>query len=113
MATERLKKLNDLLRNEVGKILKSELDLDDGTLVTVVQANVSPTLEHATVWISVFPESKREEALRKINRRIYFLQQLLNKRLKMRPVPKIRFEIDRTEEGAARIEKLIEKTPKS
>ena len=111
--SERTKKLNDLLRDEVGKILKGELDLDDGTLVTVVRACISPTLEHATVWISVFPDSKRDAVLQKINRKIYFLQQLFNKRLAMRPVPKIRFEIDRTEEGAAQIERLIEKAPKS
>ncbi len=111
MATERLKKLNDLLRDEVGKILEKELEFND-VLVTVVRAEISPTLEHATIWISVFPESKGESALREINRNIYSLQQMLNKRLAMRPVPKIRFEIDRTEEGAARIEELIEKTPK-
>ncbi len=112
MATERLKKLNDLLRDEAGKILKKELELND-VLVTVVRADISPTLEHATIWISVFPESREEQALREINRNIYSLQQAINKRLVMRPVPKIRFAIDKTEEGAARIEELIEKTPKS
>ena len=110
MAIERLKKLNDLLRDEVGKILKSELELDNETFITVVRADVSPTLEHATIWISVFPESKRGTVLQKINHKIYFLQQILNKRLKMRPVPKIRFEIDKTEEEAARIEEMLQKS---
>ncbi len=111
--SERIKKLNNLLRDEVGKILKSELELEAGILVTVVRAVVSPTLEHATIWISVFPESKKEAVLKKISRQIYSFQQILNRRLIMRPVPKIRFEIDRTEEEAARIEKLIEKAPRS
>ncbi len=111
MATERLKKLNDLLRDEAGKILKKELELNNA-LVTVVRADISPTLEHATVWISVFPESQEKSALKEINSKIYSLQQMLNKRLVMRPVPKIRFEIDKTEEEAARIEKLIDSTAK-
>ena len=110
--SERIKKLNDLLRDEVGKILKKELEFND-VLVTVARADISPTLEHATIWISVFPDPKREKVLQKINRQIYLLQQILNKRLTMHPVPKIRFEIDKTEEEAARIEELIEKTPKS
>jgi ribosome-binding factor A len=105
--SERIKKLNDLLRDEAGKILKSELESEEGVLVTVVRAVVSPTLEHATILISVFPESKREAVLKKINRQIYSLQQMLNKRLMMRPVPKIRFEIDKTEEEAERIESLV------
>ena len=74
----------------------------------MVTGRVSPTLEHATIWISVFPESRGEKALKEINQKIYSLQQILNKRLIMRPVPKIRFEIDNTEEEAARIEELID-----
>jgi ribosome-binding factor A len=105
--SERIKKLNDLLRDEAGKILKKELELND-VMVTVVRAEISPTLEHATIWISVFPDPEREKVLQKINRQIYHLQQILNKKLAMHPVPKIRFEIDKTEEGAARIEKLID-----
>jgi len=107
--SNRLKKLNDLLRDEVGKMLKKELEFN-GVLVTVVRAVISPTLEHATIWISVLPESQRETVLQKINQKIYNLQQILNKRLAMRPVPKIRFEIDKTEEKAARIEKLLQKS---
>jgi ribosome-binding factor A len=105
---DRLKKLNDLLRDEASKMLKKELEFN-GVLVTVVRAVISPTLEHATIWISVLPESKRETALQKINQKIYHLQQILNKRLTMHPVPKIRFKIDKTEEKAARIEKLLQK----
>jgi len=107
--SNRLKKLNNLLRDEAGKILKKELEFND-VLVTVVRADISPTLEHATIWISVLPESKRETALQKINQKIYHLQQILNKRLAMRPVPKIRFKIDKTEEKAAQIEKLLQKS---
>lgn len=106
MATERLKKLNDLLRDEAGKILKKELELNDA-LVTVVRADISPTLEHATVWISVFPESQEKSVLKEINHEIYSLQQALNKRLAMHPVPKIRFDIDRTEDRANKIEKIL------
>ena len=90
-------------------MLKKELEFND-VLVTVVRADISPTLEHATIWISVLPESKRETVLQKINQKIYNFQQILNKRLAMRPVPKIRFEIDKTEEAAARIEKLLQKS---
>jgi len=108
--SERIKKINDLLRDEVGKILQKELGAEEGLLITVTRANISPTLEHATIWISVFPESKRGVALQRVNRKIYHLQQILNKRLAMHPVPKIRFEIDKTGERAARIEKLLQKS---
>ena len=105
--SERLLKLNDLLRDEVAKILLAELEKDDGVLVTVIGANVSPTLEHATIKISVFPTDKAGEVIKKIEKQIYHIQQMLNKRLAMRPIPKIRFEIDDTEERAGQIEEKL------
>ena len=105
--SERLLKLNDLIRDEVAKILLAELEKDDSVLVTVIGADVSPTLEHATIKISVFPVNKANEVLKKIKEQIYHIQQLLNKRLAMRPIPKIRFEIDTTEERASQIEEKL------
>ncbi|OGN04560.1 MAG: ribosome-binding factor A [Candidatus Yanofskybacteria bacterium RIFCSPHIGHO2_01_FULL_44_17] len=105
--SERIKKLNDLLRDEVGQIITHELDKDDGALITVIGADVSPTLENATIRISVFPDDKALVSLKKLKEEVYHIQQLLNKRLVMRPVPKIRFEIDATEERAEKIEKLL------
>lgn len=107
MSSERLKKLNDLLRDEVGKILLTELEKEEDTLVTITSTRVSPTLEHATIMISVFPAAKEGTILLKIERKIYHIQQILNRRLEMRPVPKIRFEIDQSEEQANKIEKVL------
>jgi|SRR3989344_449169 len=105
--SERIAKLNDLLRDEVGKILTSELEGIDDVLITVVGADTSPTLEHANIRISVFPPNQESAILKKIKQQIYHIQQTLNKRLVMRPVPKIRFEIDQTEERASKIEELF------
>ena len=107
MSEERIKKLNDLLRDEAGRIIAEKIEAEDGVLVTVTGADTSPTLEHATIRISVFPQDKANEIIKKIGRRIYHIQQLLNKKLIMRPVPKIRFEIDRTEEQAGKIDGLF------
>ncbi|HEY4506572.1 MAG TPA: ribosome-binding factor A [Candidatus Paceibacterota bacterium] len=105
--SERIKKLNDLIRDEVGKILNIELENENNILVTVVAGDISPTLEHATIKISVFPTDKGKEIITKINRIVFKIQKKLNSRLKMRPIPKIRFEIDTTEEHADRIENML------
>jgi ribosome-binding factor A len=107
--TDRIRKLNDLIRDEVGQILLQEFRLPDGILVTVLGASVSPTMEHATIFISVLPETKSKEILKKLKTDIYGFQQLLNKKLKIRTVPKIRFEIDTTEARASHIEEILQK----
>jgi ribosome-binding factor A len=109
--TDRLTRVNELIRIEVGKILLDEIDAEEA-LITIVKVQTSHTLEHAAVFISVFPTDKSKEVLKNINQKIYPIQQQLNKRLVMRIVPKLRFEIDLTEERAAKIEKLIEKIVK-
>jgi ribosome-binding factor A len=109
--TDRLTRVNQLIRIEVSKILREEVDAEEA-LITVTKVVSSPTLEHATVFISVFPIEKVGEILGKINHKIYTIQQQLNKKLFMRIVPKLRFEIDLTEERAEKIEKLIEKIVK-
>ncbi|MEK7507441.1 MAG: 30S ribosome-binding factor RbfA [Patescibacteria group bacterium] len=111
--SERLNKINGLLRDEVGKILRDELDFDSGVLVTVTHALVSPTLEHATIFISTLPKGHEKKTLAQINQQIYKLQQFLNKRLAMRPVPKVRFEVDGSIDRAARIDEILQKTLKS
>ena len=82
--------------------------MDGSPLVTVMGAEVSPTLEHAKIKISVLPTDRETDVLAELKHRIYDLQHIVNKTLHMHPVPKIRFEIDETEAKAARIEKLLE-----
>lgn len=112
MSTERINKLNNLVRDVVAAVLQEEFIHDNSALVTVTRAVVSPTLENVTVWVSVLPDSVRKSVYKALKEQIYDLQQSVNKRLIMRPVPKIRFEIDETEEQAARIEKIIEEVDK-
>lgn len=108
----RKEKINDLIRDEVGKIIHENLDMDNDAIVTVMRAIVSDDLNHVRIFISVFPSQFAEEVLMQINRQIYFLQQILNKRMKIHPVPKMFFVIDATEERAAKVEKLIDKVTK-
>ena len=105
----RKEKISHLIRDEVGKILHHNLDLDVEALPTVMRAIVSDDLNHVRIYISVFPSQFTEEVLTVINKNIYFLQQILNKKLKIHPVPKMFFVIDKTEERASEVEKVIEK----
>lgn len=106
---DRLIKLNALLRDEVARAIKEEVELESGIIITVTRGDISPTLENANVMISVYPENKTKEVLETITQNIYAIQQVLNRRLKMRPVPKIRFEIDTSEQHAEKIEDLLQK----
>ena len=104
----RREKISHLIRDEVGKIIHENLDMDNDAVVTIMRAIVSEDLNHVRIYVSIFPSQFGEEVLKQINRQIYFLQQILNKKLKIHPVPKMFFVIDKTEERAAEVEKVIE-----
>jgi len=110
--SDRIKRVNQLLKQEVSQLLLKEVDFRD-VLVTVTRVKTSPDLKYAKINISVLPTEKDELALKIIERNIFNIQQELNKRLHLKFVPKIRFEIDQVEVEAQRIEEILSKIDKS
>lgn len=107
MTELRVKKFNELIKEELGKILFDFLDVKPGVLVTITRVLTNPNLFLADAYISVYPTKESEEIFKKINKSIYQIQQLLNKKLRVRPVPKIIFKFDKNPEEAARVEELL------
>ncbi len=105
----RNEKIAELLKQTIGEIIKKEVDFTKDTLVTVGGVDPSPNHQHATVRITVLPYEKSEEALEVINKNIHKVQHQLNKGLRMRPVPKLRFKIDDSEVKARRILDILDK----
>ena len=107
MASERrIEKLNIFLKEEFASILARESEVREEALVTVTRVEVSPDLLHAAVYLSIL-DTAPERVLEKLNKNVYHIQQILNKRLRMRPVPKIRFLIDAEEIKREKIEKSL------
>ena len=106
--SQRIKKVNELLRQEVSKLLLKEVDFG-GTFVTITNVDTSPNLQQSKIKISILPAEKSEEVLNEIKRNIFHIQKALNKKLYMRPVPKIIFEVDEIETKAQRIEEILGK----
>ncbi len=105
--SQRILKVNELIKQEVGKLILSEMNFPADVLVTVIEAEASKDLRYADVFISVFPYEKATEVLEALKEHIYFLQKIINKKLSMKPLPKIRFIIDEGGERMGRIEELL------
>ena len=112
MASFRIKQVNKVILETMNKIFQDECQFPDETLVTILEVETSPDLLYSKVTVSVFPSEKKEEVLKYLNKKIYSLQQFLNKKLNMRPVPKVKFILDTTEEEAEKVEELLEKIKK-
>ncbi|MFC1629807.1 30S ribosome-binding factor RbfA [Patescibacteria group bacterium] len=109
---KRIQQVNELIKRELNQLFLREVGFSRDTLVTITKVDTSPNLIQANVYISVLPEKKADAIIGFLKRNIYDLQQKLNKRLVMRPIPKVVFLREEKTIEAGRIEELLEKINK-
>lgn len=102
----RVEKLNILLQEEIAKILDEELEFPEGNLVTVTRVSISSDVHYGAVFVSVLGKDP-QKCLEKLEKNTYHIQQLLNRRLRIRPVPKIRFAADENELKRESVERSL------
>jgi len=104
----RVHRVNDLIQEELGKIILREVDFPKDTLVTLTRVDTASNIISAKVFISVLPDGQLDKVMRILNRRIWDIQQSLNKCLNMRPIPKIIFYKEEKTGEAAKVESVLE-----
>ena len=110
--SSRIKRVNQLVKEELSKIILKEADLPKGFLATLTRVDVSPNLKDAKVYVSCFPEDKADFIINELSKKIYSFQSSLGKRLKMRFTPKVRFLQEKETISAGRVEEILEKLKK-
>ena len=108
MTTQRILKINKLIKQELGKIILTDVDFPRDVILTITKVSTSADLRYADVFISVLPDKKADEIKEMIEENIYFIQGKLNRKLFMKPLPRIRFVIDKSGEDVEKIGKIIE-----
>ena len=94
--SNRIQRLNALIKMEMSQILLRELDFPNDVLITITRVETFANLSEAKIYVSVMPKDQTDKVFKILDRTIYDSQQKLNKRLKMRPVPRIKFEREKT-----------------
>ncbi len=105
----RLNKINELIKQNINTILLKELSLKEGVFITLVKIDTSKDLRYTHIFVSIFPEKETHYAMKTLARELFKIQGQLNKKLHMKPLPKITFKLDTTESQADKIEKLLKK----
>ena len=106
--SQRILKVNKLIKQEVGKIILIEADFPRDIILTITKVKTSKDLRYADIFVSVLPSDKEIEIMELLKEDIYFIQQKLNKKLQMKPLPRIKFVIDKSGKDVSRIDELIE-----
>jgi ribosome-binding factor A len=105
--TNRIEKLNSLIQQQVGEILKDTIETNGG-LVTVSRVETSGDARWAKVWISIVGGDD-DQILKSINQNLYDIQGELNRQLAMKMTPRLQFFLDTTPRYVQHIDELIHK----
>lgn len=104
----RAQRVQKLIREELSWIIAREVDFPDPhALITVTEVAVDKKMDRATARVSVIPSASAAGALAELEKRTGKLQHLLMKKINIKPMPRISFEIDRGPENAAKVEKAL------
>lgn len=76
--------------------------------VTVTGARVSDDLRHATIYISVLEDKKRDLTIDALTSSASFVRSELGRRLKMRYIPDLAFSIDEAVEYGRKIDRILD-----
>jgi ribosome-binding factor A len=103
-----MRRVDVAMRQVLGDALAQELKDPRIGFVTVTDVKTSSDLRHARVFVSVLGTDEEQEATLDGLRSAHgFLQGRVATELRFKRTPELEFELDRTAENAARLERLI------
>lgn len=93
MKYHRSARISSLIREELNGLLLKEIEFE-GAVVTITDVAVSEKLKEAIVKISVYPSQKGPDVLFALVRRRPRLQFLLLRKINIKPMPKLVFQLE-------------------
>ena len=107
--SQRIDRVDELLRQEIGAILEREVSDPRIGFVTVTRVEASPDLAHARVWVSIIgTPGERTASLRALEHAMPYVRRALGSRIRIKRIPALHVHLDASIEKGARVLKLID-----
>ena len=107
MATRRTAKVEELIREELSKMIQMDLPEELG-IISVTRVFVAPDLKTAKIYVRAILDIKEKEILSALKKKVFSFQKELGTKIKMRYTPRLSFEFDQIGTGVNRVEELLE-----
>ncbi len=109
MSSLRLQRVRELLKRELGEIIRREIPVGAAGLITVNDVNISADLHAATVYVGILGnEEQKKKALSELETHRKRIQGLVGKAVILKYTPQLRFMIDESIEQGNRVLKIID-----
>ncbi|MFQ5681526.1 MAG: 30S ribosome-binding factor RbfA [Candidatus Omnitrophota bacterium] len=105
-------RLEEVIRKEMGRIVREELHDPRLGFVTITAVEMSDDLRYARIYYSVLGDEKQEkDTISAMNSARGFIRRLIAKCVDLRYAPDIGLKIDRSVKRAIEVEKVLLDTP--
>ena len=109
MASLRLQRVCELLKRELGEIIRREIPVGEAGLITVNDVNVSSDLHTAAVYIGILGNAEQQKkGLSALNHHRKRIQGLIGKAVVLKYTPQLRFIMDDSIEHGNKVLKIID-----
>lgn len=105
-----MERVSDLLREVISEVLREVKDpaLQRAQLVSILRVEATSDLSVANVQVSIMGgQQEREEAFAALQRAAGFIRREVNRQVRLRKVPELRFVLDDSMEHGAKIMALL------
>lgn len=109
MASDRMRRVNEVIREVLGSAIASELEDPRIGFVTVTAVDTSPDLRSARVYVSVLgDEGERAATLAALRSSHGVLQAAIAREMRIKRTPALTFRYDEGPERGVRLSRLLE-----
>ncbi len=107
--SQRIDRVDELLRQEIGRILAKDVQDPRIGFATVTDVETTPDLSHARVWVSVIGgDAERAAALAALERAMGYVRRELGTRLRLRRIPALHVSLDDSAARGTRVLRILE-----
>ena len=109
----RIEKLQELIKQEVGKMLLTDIKDPRIGFVTVTEVEMTGDLREAKIFVSIMGNDEQiKSSWEGLQSALGFIRREIGKRIKIRFTPEISFELDKSLDYSEHIQKLLLKVKK-
>lgn len=110
MATDRMRRVNEVMREVLGQAITTELEDPRIGFTTITSVDTSPDLRSARVYVSVLGEDEEKEATVAALRSSHgVLQAAIASQMRLKRTPTLAFHYDDAFERADRVTRLLDR----
>ncbi len=108
MKYKRSKRVQELLLEEISKLIQFELKDPRIGFATLTGVNLTDNLKHARIYVSIIGDNvQKRDSLEGLQSARGFIRSWLGKNLNLRYIPELDFQLDETAENAQNISRLL------